>query len=243
VRATLGTIAISISLAALGPACSLLGSSNQAVSYGEEVPEPSDEDIDGAYDDGTYDPDETGDDAPDGSYELCGGEPDLPYDIKIQCGDSVIPVLAAFREKNGANVRFAPAPGTTADCPFVVEGAQLRAGEIGSCAAFTATEADATTEGNKDEGRDRVDVTWCWYTGAAADGEDCCLPEGAGGDIECETDHLDIRFYCDGGEGVPAGADEPLGSSASTAECTGGGSAAGDGAGGEAGGDGAGGTE
>jgi hypothetical protein len=138
-------------------------------------------------------------------------EPDLPYDVKIQCGDSVIPVVAAFREKNGADLAFAPAPGTTPDCPFLIEGAVIRADEVASCAAFVATATDASTQGNRDDGRDRVEVTWCWYRSLAggADG-DCCVPPSAGDAIECETDHLDIRFACDGGEGVPDGADQPL---------------------------------
>ncbi|HUS67976.1 MAG TPA: hypothetical protein VMZ28_25760 [Kofleriaceae bacterium] len=146
----------------------------------------------------------------DGDDDGCGGaEPDLPYDVKIQCGDEVIPVVAAFREKNGADVRFAPAPGSTAECPFVIEGAVIHADEVASCQPFTATEADAAAAGNRDAGRDRVEVTWCWYTSAT--------------DTACETDHLDIRFSCDGGEGVPDGAAEPLGPDATTNTCDDGG--------------------
>ena len=167
----------------------------------------------------------------------CGGEPDLPYDVKIQCGDDVIPVVAAFREKNGDEVRFAPAPGSTPDCPFVIEGAVIRASEVAACQAFTATEADAAAPGNKDTGRDRVEVTWCWYTDLdAGDDGSCCVPEAAGSNIECETDHLDIRFYCDGGEGVPDGAAAPLDPAATPDACEGGGGG-GDG-GGDDGGDG-----
>ena len=135
-----------------------------------------------------------------------GGEVDLPYDVKIQCGDSVIPVIAALREKNGDDAVYAPAPGSTPGCPFVIEGAVIRADEVTSCTPFTATEADAAAEGNRDAGRDRVDVTFCWYEGAFADdGDGCCILPDSEPRVVCETDHLDIRFYCDGGEGVPAG--------------------------------------
>src|SRR5687768_5711866 len=68
-----------------------------------------------------------GDDDGDGA---CGGEVDLPYDVKIQCGDEVIPVVAAFREENGDDLRIAPAPGSTADCPFVIEDSVIRAEEV-----------------------------------------------------------------------------------------------------------------
>jgi hypothetical protein len=167
--------------------------------------------------------DDVGDEECDGGHDdhggSCGGgEVDLPYDVKIQCGDTLIPVIAAFREKSGDDVQFAPVPGTTAACPFVIEGATIRAEEIESCAAFTATEADATTQGNRDAGRDRIEVTWCWYAGleAGADGS-CCVPEGTS--VECETDHLDIRFACDGGEGAPDGADRPLDPGAAPGSC------------------------
>ena len=155
----------------------------------------------------------------------CGSsEPDLPYDIKIQCGDSVIPVVAAFREKNGAGVRFAPAPGSTDECPFLIEGATIRAAEVSACAPFTATEADAAAAGNRDAGRDRVEVTWCWYTDLdASDDGSCCVQDSATSSVTCETDHLDIRFACDGGEGVPDGAAEPLGPDATTNTCDDGG--------------------
>ena len=125
--------------------------------------------------------------------ERCGVEPDLPYDVKIQCGDRTIPVLDAFREENESPA-FVVAPGATPECPFIVEEATIRASEISSCAPFEATEADAVAPGNRDAGRDRVWVTWCWQ------GED---------GVECAEDHLDIRFACDGGEGL-AGGGEPL---------------------------------
>jgi hypothetical protein len=161
----------------------------------------------------------------------CVEEPDLPYDIKIQCGDPVIPVLAAFREKNGDQLIFAPVPGTSSACPFVIEDATIRADEVASCAPFTATVADARAQGNKDTGRDRVWVTWCWYRGATAAEADgaCCVAAGGEDDIECETDHLDIRFSCDGGQGVPPGADRPLDADAVPATCDGGGGDSGDG--------------
>ncbi|HEY8145555.1 MAG TPA: hypothetical protein VIG06_22900 [Kofleriaceae bacterium] len=196
--AALGVIAI------LGGGCGLgLGSGDSQVTA-------DDVDTQGGCDGGPH----------RGSCEA--SEPDLPYDVKIQCGDPVIPVVAAFREKNGPNARFAPAPGTTPDCPFLIEGAVIRADEIASCAAFVATASDATTEGNRDAGRDRVEVTWCWYQSVTSDADgDCCVPAGAAEEVQCETDHLDIRFYCDGGEGVPDGADQPFDPGSVPATCDG----------------------
>jgi len=197
---TLGVIAI------LGSgACGLgVGSGDGQVVQGDDVDPPDD--------------DGGGDDPAGGSCAT--SEPDLPYDVKIQCGDSVIPVVAAFREKNGPDVRFAPAPGATTDCPFLVEGAVIRADEIASCAAFVATADDAAAEGNRDAGRDRVEVTWCWYSNLSTDHDgNCCLAPGAEQSIQCETDHLDIRFSCDGGEGAPDGADQPLDPGAVPATC------------------------
>ena len=197
--AALGAIAI------LGIGCGFgLGNGESEVAQGADAG-----DRDGGHDDGG------------GGPGAChAGKPDLPYDVKIQCGDAVIPVIAAFREKNGPGVTFAPAPGATPDCPFLIEGAVIRADEVASCAAFVATAADAAAQGNRDAGRDRVDVTWCWYRDLAegADG-DCCLPPSAEGAIECETDHLDIRFSCDGGEGAADGADQPLDPGAVPATC------------------------
>ena len=199
--AALGAIAI------LGFGCGFgLGNGESEVAQGDDAG-----DRDGGHDD---------DDGGQDGGACHADEPDLPYDVKIQCGDSVIPVVAAFREKNGPAVTFAPAPGATADCPFLIEGAVIRADEVASCAAFVATATDANTPGNRDAGRDRVEVTWCWYQTLAegADG-DCCVPPAAGDAIECETDHLDIRFACDGGEGVPDGADQPLDPGATPATC------------------------
>ena len=193
-------------IATLGIGCGFgLGNGDSEVAQGDDVGDP-----------------DGGDDDDGGS---AGGachaeEPDLPYDVEIQCGDSVIPVVAAFREKNGPDVAFAPAPGTTADCPFVIEGAVIHADEVASCSAFVATASDAAAQGNRDAGRDRVEVTWCWYQTLDSDSDgDCCVPPSAEGAIECETDHLDIRFSCDGGEGVADGADQPLDPGALPATC------------------------
>ena len=201
-------------IATFGIGCGFgLGNGDSEVAQGDDVGDP---DGGGGDDD---------DDGPEGGA-CYAEEPDLPYDVKIQCGDPVIPVVAAFREKNGPDVAFAPAPGSTADCPFLIEGAVIRAGEVASCAPFVATATDATTQGNRDAGRDRVEVTWCWYQSLdeGADG-DCCVPPSAGDAVECETDHLDIRFSCDGGEGVPDGADQPLDPGAVPAICEDGGCA------------------
>ena len=194
----LGVIAI------LGGGCGVgVGSGDSEVAQGGD-------DVDG--------PDDGGDGPAGGACNA--SEPDLPYDVKIQCGDPVIPVVAAFREENGPDVRFAPAPGTSADCPFLIEGAVIRAGEVASCSPFVATADDAAAQGNRDAGRDRVEVTWCWYQTLSTDHEGtCCVPPAAEELIQCETDHLDIRFSCDGGEGVPGGADQPLDPGAVPATC------------------------
>lgn len=200
--AALGAIAIF----GFGLGCGIgLGNGENEVAQGDDAG-----DRDGGHDD-------DGDGGPGACH---AGEPDLPYDIEIQCGDAVIPVIAAFREKNGPALTFAPAPGANRDCPFLIEGAVIRADQVASCAAFVATAADAAAQGNRDAGRDRVDVTWCWYrTLAEGAGGECCVPPSAGDAIECETDHLDIRFSCDGGEGVSDGADRPLDPAATPATC------------------------
>jgi len=197
----LNTAALGV-MVVLGSACGFgVGSDGNEVAQSD--------DVDGPDDDG----------GPAGGT-CAASEPDLPYDVKIQCGDSVIPVVAAFREKNGANVQFAPAPGTTADCPFLIEGAVIRADEVASCTAFVATADDAAAEGNRDAGRDRVEVTWCWFKNLSTDHDgECCVAPGAEESIECETDHLDIRFSCDGGEGAPDGADQPIDPAAVPASC------------------------
>ena len=194
--AALGLVAV------LGGGCGITTGSGDSQVQGDDVDAP----------------DDGGDDPAGGA--CYASEPDLPYDVKIQCGDSVIPVVAAFREKNGPDVQFAPAPGASPECPFLIEGGVIRAGEIASCAPFVATAEDAATPGNRDAGRDRVEVTWCWYQTLTSDHDGtCCVPPAAEELIQCETDHLDIRFYCDGGEGVGDGADQPLDPGAVPASC------------------------
>lgn len=206
----MSNLIISIGLLAGTAACDLQRGSAREGLAGDDTGADGHDD---GYGDGVDD-----DGYPAEVEPACVGEPDLPYDVKIQCGDSVIPVVAAFREKNGPDVRFAPIDGRPADCPFVIEGAVIRADEVGRCAVIEATEADAAAAGNKDAGRDRVEVTWCWYAGgSSADADGCCRAE-ADAAIECETDHLDIRFSCDGGEGAPDDADAPL---AGGSECSG----------------------
>ena len=121
------------------------------------------------------DPDPTGD--PD-QQGLAGGLPtmpngealpiDLPYDIKMSIGDTYQPIFDAFAEK-GAVPLYA-----TVDMTDAV----WRADELRDGTPFTITDADCTHDGNRDVGRDRVEVTWEDASGAR------------------QTDHLDLR-YCE----------------------------------------------
>lgn len=99
------------------------------------------------------------------------GEPleiDLPYDIKMVLGETYQPVFDAFAEKGAVPLYV------TVD----MAGATWRADELRDGTPFTITEADCTHEGNRDVGRDRVEVTWEDADGARS------------------TDHLDLR-YCE----------------------------------------------
>lgn len=97
-----------------------------------------------------------------------GGECDLPYDIKMPLGSVHAPIADAFAEEGCVPESFT----------VELDGVEWRAEELLSGAAFEITEADCDHEGNRDAGRDRVNVTWTQPSG------------------ETETDHLDLR-YCD----------------------------------------------
>ncbi len=98
-----------------------------------------------------------------------GGEADLPYDAKLQVGDT-FKLSDAFLEKG-------PLPDAILEVSM--DGGDWRLAELQSDTVFEVTQADCDHEGNRDIGRDRVFVTW------------------RNGDGSEETDHLDLR-YCDG---------------------------------------------
>ena len=97
-------------------------------------------------------------------------EVDLPYDVKPQLGE-MFRLSDAFLEKG-------PLPAAIVSVEFD-GGGDWRAAELQGDVAFEITQEDCDHEGNRDVGRDRVNITW-----ATADGGE-------------ETDHLDIR-YCEG---------------------------------------------
>jgi hypothetical protein len=105
-----------------------------------------------------------------GSTIPISGRADLPYDVKLNVGDS-FKLTDAFLEKG-------PAP--AAVLQVTMDGASWRLSELQSSASFTVTQADCDHQGNRDVGRDRIFVTW-----QNADGSK-------------ETDHLDLR-YCESG--------------------------------------------
>lgn len=97
-------------------------------------------------------------------------EVDLPYDVKPQLGE-MFQLSDAFLEKG-------PKPSAIVSVEFDGDG-DWRAAELQGDIAFEITQEDCDHEGNRDVGRDRVNITW-----TTADGGE-------------ETDHLDIR-YCEG---------------------------------------------
>lgn len=138
---------------------------------------------------------------------VCTGEIVLPREIRMQCGDRAIPLVAAFRAANGDGVRFARMIGRPHGCPFRVQGAELHAAELDSCAPFVALAEDAEEKA----GVDRLEVTWCWFAaGAEADDEGCCQVSQLAASVECVTQQVDLVYACDGGVGLPAGSDQPL---------------------------------
>ncbi len=97
------------------------------------------------------------------------GRADLPYDAKLSVGQTW-KLGDAFAEKG---------PQPAAIVNVTMEGTPWHLEELKTNTAFTVTQADCSHQGNRDQGRDRVFVTW-----KNADGS-------------TETDHLDLR-YCDG---------------------------------------------
>ncbi|MBX7113785.1 MAG: hypothetical protein K1X64_05565 [Myxococcaceae bacterium] len=98
------------------------------------------------------------------------GRADLPYDAKLSVGQTW-KLGDAFAEKGSQ-----PA----AIVNVTMEGTPWHLEALKTNTVFTVTQADCSHQGNRDQGRDRVFVTWKNTDGST------------------ETDHLDLR-YCDGG--------------------------------------------
>jgi uncharacterized membrane protein YgcG len=135
---------------------------------------------DDAYDSYAYDADDR---------DACvptAGDAELPYDVKLEVGDS-FRLSDAFAEKG-------PLP--AAIVSVTLEGGTWRLSELRADSTFVVTEADCEHEGNRDVGRDRIYVTW-----QNADGSR-------------ETDHLDLR-YCESSSGSSGSGSSGSGSSGS----------------------------
>ena len=97
---------------------------------------------------------------------------ELPYDVRMQQGETVTPILDAFAEKGGAPAEILAVEMDSSG------GSAWRLSELQAGTSFVVNALDCTHAGNRDVGRDRVIVKW-----KNADGT-------------TESDHLDLR-YCD----------------------------------------------
>ena len=132
-----------------------------------------DEDGDGVCDGDDDDDDDDGIEDDDDCDEGEGGDSDeseLPYDVKMQEGQTYTPIVDAFNEKGGQ-------PAAIVSVTFD-GGGSWRATELQANTSFTITAQDCAHVGNRDVGRDRVIVTW------------------QNSDGTTESDHLDLR-YCE----------------------------------------------
>lgn len=140
------------------------------VDLGEVRPSPGPA-YDAAYDDYGFD-----DRAErDGGERACG-RAELPYDVKLELGDS-------FRLGDAFAQKGPPPAGIVS---VTMEGGSWRLSELRADREFVVSEADCAHDGNRDVGRDRIYVTW-----QNADGSR-------------ETDHLDLR-YCESSSGGGSG--------------------------------------
>lgn len=98
-------------------------------------------------------------------------EADLPYDVRMALGETHNPVIDAFMEKGGL-------PAALVAVEMDDGGDGWRLSELRAAVPYTITQEDCDHEGNRDVGRDRVNITWR-------------NPDGSE-----ETDHLDLR-YCE----------------------------------------------
>ncbi len=129
--------------------------------------------------DGEDDDDEGLDGGQDG--DECRGsgsaEADLPYDAKLP--------LAATYKLTDSFLEKGPLPAKILS--VTMEGGSWRLAELAANTSFTITQADCAHAGNRDVGRDRIEVKW----------------QNADGSID--SDHLDLR-YCDGNTAPSANA-------------------------------------
>ncbi|HTL36423.1 MAG TPA: hypothetical protein VL326_24995 [Kofleriaceae bacterium] len=145
----------------------------RTADHGSASSSDDDEDDDGVADCDDDDDDNDGIDDDDDCDEQEGedsDEADLPYDVRMNVGDSVTPIADAFAEE-GAQ------PLAIISVEMDGGGAGWRLAELQAGATFTVSAADCSHTGNRDVGRDRVIVTWRSANGAV------------------ESDHLDLR-YC-----------------------------------------------
>lgn len=124
-----------------------------------------DDDDDDTGDDGDDDDDD--DDCGDDDDDDDDGESDLPYDVRLEVGDTFV-LTDAFEEEG-------PAPAEILS--VTMDDGEWRLVELASLTPFTVDQTDCDHEGNRDEGRDRIEVRW-----RNADGSE-------------DSDHLDLR-YC-----------------------------------------------
>jgi hypothetical protein len=144
----------------------------------------------GEHDGGVGD-DDAEDDEDEGD-EACGAtqqaRADLPYDAKIPLG-AAYKLTDSFREKGAL-----PA----AILSVTMEGGGTwRLAELQADTTFTVTQSDCSHPGNRDTGRDRVNVTWRNADGSTG------------------SDHLDLR-YCEGS--TPPSANARAASTSSSSE-------------------------
>jgi hypothetical protein len=147
----------------------------------DDQPDPSDEgEIDGDGDDDDrsddLDEDDDGDgicdedqpaDEPDGGTDDEDGRADLPYDARLEIGDT-FDLSMAFAEKG---------PQPAAILSVEMDGGSWRLAELERQQPFTVDQSDCDHQGNREQGRDRIFVSWRNTDGSV------------------EVDHLDLR-YC-----------------------------------------------
>lgn len=114
--------------------------------------------------------------SPTGGTETCGpiADSDLPYDARIGVGMEY-KLSWSFLEKGPLPARIVSVT--------MEAGGSWRLAELQSDTKFVVTQADCEHVGNRDIGRDRIEVTWVNHDGSTS------------------TDHLDMR-YCDGNAGL-----------------------------------------
>ena len=153
------------------------GSGSGTLSFtgdGSDDAPDTDEDHDGVDDVDDDDDDNDGIDDDHDCDETEGGDSDsadLPYDVKMQLGQSVTPIADAFAEKGGQ-------PAAIISVEMDGGSSSWRLAELQAGTTFVVGDDDCAHAGNRDIGRDRVIVTW-----QNADGSE-------------ESDHLDLR-YCE----------------------------------------------